>query len=197
MRETDVLFVPATGKSRAGALKAMGPAGTLLRETHSDGVPGVYLQGLQVFGPGGTLVHESGVSDDVARDVAALASELGLSLIAYSGDDILCADQTAFTDLLPTYHEPACRVIGRWDSVIGDKVLNKFIFMEDPKRIDAIRPKVAERLGGRAALTQAQGNMLEVLPPAASKGDGVKRLLRHLGVAPAEVMAIGDAENVS
>lgn len=46
-------------------------------------------------------------------------------------------------------------------------------------------------------LTQAQSNMLEVLPPNASKGNGVKRLLKSLNILPEHVMAIGDAENVS
>ncbi|CAN0336513.1 unnamed protein product [Hapterophycus canaliculatus] len=37
--------------------------------------------------------------------------------------------------------------------------------------------------------------MLEVLPPGASKGHGVEVLLKHLGIDPLHLMALGDAEN--
>jgi HAD superfamily hydrolase (TIGR01484 family) len=37
--------------------------------------------------------------------------------------------------------------------------------------------------------------MLEVLPLGASKGLGVSKLLEHLNIAPANLMALGDAEN--
>lgn len=36
---------------------------------------------------------------------------------------------------------------------------------------------------------------LQVLPLGASKGTGVEWLLKHLGVEPQHVMALGDAEN--
>eukprot|EP00177_Eucheuma_denticulatum_P004749 GFKZ01008633.1.p1 GENE.GFKZ01008633.1~~GFKZ01008633.1.p1 ORF type:complete len:121 (-),score=24.50 GFKZ01008633.1:35-397(-) len=67
--------------------------------------------------------------------------------------------------------------------------------MADKGRIDEIRPEVAKRIGAAGSLTQAQGNMLEVLPPGASKGYGVQKLLERLGVEVGDVLAIGDAEN--
>lgn len=88
-------------------------------------------------------------------------------------------------------------VAGGWERVIGTRVLNKFIFMADPARIDEVRPHVAIALGEHAVLTQAQGNMLEVLPAGTSKGNGLLRLLDDWRIKPSEVMAIGDAENVS
>lgn len=69
--------------------------------------------------------------------------------------------------------------------------------MADPKRIDEIRPLVQRSIGESGRLTQAQSNMLEVLPLGSSKGHGVKRLLEAENVDPQNVLAIGDAENVS
>lgn len=93
--------------------------------------------------------------------------------------------------------EPTPEEIGSWHSVIGTRPLNKFIFMAEPSHIDAVRPIIAERIQDAGCLTQAQPNMLEVLPPLSSKGDGVSRLLKHFDILPGNVMAIGDAENVS
>lgn len=101
---TNVRFIPATGKSRSGALRCMGDLGDILRELHPAGVPGVYAQGLVVYGDEGELVFEASVDADVGAQVATLANDLKLSLIGYSRDDILCEDHDDFTALLPVYH---------------------------------------------------------------------------------------------
>lgn len=104
LSETDVLFVPATGKSRVGALRGMGDLGDLLRTRHPLGVPGVFAQGLLVYGARGEVLYEDGLEDGLAARVAEVAERFDLSLIAYSRDDILSAKRTSFTDLLPSYH---------------------------------------------------------------------------------------------
>ncbi len=197
LKETDVIFVPATGKSRVGALRSMGRLGTTLRDIHPKGVPGVFCQGLVVYGMDGDIVFEAGVDFNVASRVTELADALDLSLIAYSRDSILSNKEDYFTDLLPTYHEPAVTAIGDWNTVIspGKQVINKFIFMAEPTRIDSIRPIVQKELGEDAHCTQAQSNMLEVLPKNTSKGDGLRRLLGAWNISPDEVLGIGDAEN--
>lgn len=195
MDETDVIFVPATGKSRSGALKAMGVLGDKLITRYPKGVPGVFLQGLIVFDLDGDVVFESMVTEELARASAEVNKEFKLDLIAYSRDSIVTDRLSEFTDLLPTYHEPVAEDIGDWGNVIGSKTLNKMIFMADGSRIDEVRPHIQKRIGHLCHLTQAQDNMLEVLPPDANKGDGVRRLLKHLGVDPGNVLAIGDAEN--
>lgn len=51
------------------------------------------------------------------------------------------------------------------------------------------------QLIGRATLTTALAGMLEVLPKDASKGAGLQVVLQELGIAPENVLAMGDAEN--
>lgn len=192
-----VLFVAATGKSRYGALKSMGSLGDDLRAAYPDGVPGVFLQGLNVFGDDGSMLYEHTVTPALARAIVAEARLADSSLIAYSGDRILCEKADAFTDLLPTYAEPVPEVVGSWESVLDSMPLNKFIYLGDADHITALRPAVEEAVGSQGTITQALPDMLEVLPPGASKGDGVRRLLEGAfgGVVPAAVMALGDAEN--
>lgn len=93
--------------------------------------------------------------------------------------------------------EPQPEPVGDWETVIGKRPLNKFIFMAEPERINEIRPLVQRSVGQSGHLTQAQSNMLEVLPLGSSKGYGVKRLLEAEKVNARNVLAIGDAENVS
>lgn len=124
-KETDVLFVPATGKSRTGALRGMGRLGEYLQERSTNGVPGVYCQGLIVYGMNGEIVFESGVEPEVSTKIVDIADELGLSLIAYSGDEIFSAQADEYTSLLPSYHEPAVIPLGDWNRAIGERTLSK------------------------------------------------------------------------
>ena len=82
--------------------------------------------------------------------------------------------------------------------------------------IEHVQPLIAEALGDAVALTTALPGLLEVcgaelqnscqesslsqlacqvLPPGASKGTGVARLLKLVGIAPENTIALGDGEN--
>ena len=61
---------------------------------------------------------------------------------------------------------------------------------EDVRNI--LRPHWSLTIAGRARMVQALPEMLEILPSGASKEDGVRKLLDHLGANIDEVMAIGD-----
>jgi Cof subfamily protein (haloacid dehalogenase superfamily) len=58
-----------------------------------------------------------------------------------------------------------------------------------------MRDKLSDMVGDTAVVVQAIPSSIEVLPPGASKGAGVARLLEDLGIAWANVLAIGDGEN--
>jgi Cof subfamily protein (haloacid dehalogenase superfamily) len=197
LESTDIRFVPATGKSRSGAVRSMASLGEYLQDAHPGGVPGVYLQGLCVYGADGDLIHERTLLPDVARRVVALSKLLEISLIAYgiNGDTILCEVEDEETAKLESYHEPAPVAVGNWDSVIGSVSIHKFIFMAPEERILSIRPQVERALNAVSKITRATPGMLEVLPLGASKGDGVSRLLKSLQIAPETVLAVGDGEN--
>jgi hydroxymethylpyrimidine pyrophosphatase-like HAD family hydrolase len=62
-------------------------------------------------------------------------------------------------------------------------------------RVQRVRPELQRALQGKASMTSTIPGMAEVLPPGASKGDGVGRVLDFLDVDAAEKLAIGDGEN--
>lgn len=101
--DTDVVFIPATGKSRPGALRAMGELGKYFQERYPKGCPGVYLQGLIVYGCEGEIVFENTCDERLVETTVTIAEDLGLDLIAYNRGNILCEKRSVFTDLLPSY----------------------------------------------------------------------------------------------
>ena len=103
MSDTDVLFIPATGKSRPGAIRSMGALGEYFQELYPKGCPGVYLQGLIVYGCEGEIIFENTCNEKLIETTVTIAEDLGLDLIAYNRGNILCEKRSIFIDLLPSY----------------------------------------------------------------------------------------------
>lgn len=193
-----VTIVIATGKARPAALSALEPVGLL----GQDGVvtlqsPGVFLQGLRVYGKEGRVVHSALLREDVCIEGYRFAEEHQVALIGFSGDRcVTLFDHPKVQALHAIYYEPKAEVLPSIGDLLLQAPISKLLFYDTPEGVrDFIRPHWAAAVGGRATLTQAVPDMLEILPHGASKGAGVQILLDHLGVRPDEVMAIGDGEN--
>lgn len=195
--ETSILFIPATGRSREGTLNGFGELGDVLREMYPNGVPGVYLQGLCVYNMDGSMLHESTIPVEHCRRIVEVGDRLNVDLIAYGGegDTIFTSIRTPETDKVADYREPLPIAKGSWDAVIDSEPIHKFIYMAPEERILEIRPDVEAELSSDCEITRASEGMLEVLPQGASKGRGVRKLLRQLNISPEAALACGDGEN--
>lgn len=196
VQQKGIRFIVATGKSRGGVRIALGKLGEELTSGSATG--GVYLQGLIVY-KGGEVVYERTLEAAVALDVMAFAREKDVSLIAFNGDRILCEKMDESIASVTAQHEPMPEVVPLEDFISSSSSstnrIHKLILLAPPSVISSIRPSLASYLGPRTTLTQAQGDMLEVLPPGGSKGLGVQKLLEALEVDKANILAIGDQEN--
>jgi hydroxymethylpyrimidine pyrophosphatase-like HAD family hydrolase len=247
-----IFFLPATGKSRAGAMASIGPLATLLTSNYSHGAPGVYIQGLVVYGLHGELVYQQTLPRETAWELVRVQRELHFgTLVAYSGDRIVCERRNVYTERLVPYHEPEPddSLGSSWERLLElserEFPINKMLFVDSVERIRELRPFVEAAIGekkptvpssngefgtaqsvrpgashasvssqadARSSLSfpgqhgvlhthqqgrcvQACPDMLEVLPVNANKGDGLRRLLEHIGIPSEQVLAIGDAEN--
>jgi Cof subfamily protein (haloacid dehalogenase superfamily) len=181
----------ATGKTRHSA-------NGLLDRLKLD-TPGIYLQGLAVHYADGTTRHEQKLDSSVARRVITYAEDRGFDVIAYAGSRILVRAASAHADELTLrYSEPAPEVVGPLVNLLNTTQFNKLILSRkgDFKKIRALRWQLETQLNGAARLMQAGiMDMVEVLPPGASKARALKALLAELGVAPEHVLAVGDGEN--
>ncbi len=181
-----VQFVLATGKTIVSARAVIDRLGLT--------TPGVYVQGLLVCDPARSILYERLLEPEIVRAALTLAHSGRAELAAYSRDRILVSARNPVTDGLIVYHEPVPEEIGPLVNLLREPI-NKLIFFADEQQIAALRRDLEAALDGTATLVQAVPGVLEVLPPGASKGEGVRWLLDHLGVSPQHVLAIGDAEN--
>ncbi|XP_002989862.2 endoribonuclease YBEY, chloroplastic [Selaginella moellendorffii] len=192
-----VQVIIATGKTRQATMKALRPVGLEGQGgVLSSTTPGVFIQGLLVFGEGGAVVHRGVLPLDYCTKAFQYSLEHNIPAVGFCGDRIVASFDHPFLDHLhEDYFEPRGEVLKSIDELEKHKV-QKLLFFEEQERIDRIlRPEWQSITQGHATLVQAQRDMLEILPEGASKGAGVKLLLQHMDVDPDEVMAIGDGEN--
>ncbi|KAM3282070.1 endoribonuclease YBEY, chloroplastic isoform X1 [Capsicum chacoense] len=193
-----VKVVIATGKTRPAVitlLKSVGLAG-------KDGIvsevsPGVFVQGLLVYGTQGREISRRNLDPVVCREACLYSLEHKVPLAAFSENRILTLFHHPLVDSLHTiYHEPKAEIIPSVEQLLTGTDIQKVIFLDTAEGVSTtLRPYWVEAIGDNASVVQAQSDILEIVPPGASKGSGVKMLLDHLGVSPKEIMAIGDGEN--
>jgi hydroxymethylpyrimidine pyrophosphatase-like HAD family hydrolase len=196
-----VTVVLATGKARPAAIKAMravGLAGEGL--VVSRGGPGIFLQGLTVYGAGGALIGGGSLPPEVVRAAWAYSAAAGVALCGFLGETCVTPGMTPeIRSLHDRYYEPLADVAPSVDRVLAGPPLRKLLFMTTAARVDAeVRPHWEAALaagGGAAATMQAVPDMLEVVPAGWDKWAAMQRLLRHLGVPREALMAVGDGGN--
>lgn len=185
-----VQVVLATGKTRASALSVIARLGLT--------TPGIFSQGLTVYNGDGTLRHQTALDPAVARRVITFAEDRGFTVIAYAGERLLVRARTPQTAILTDYGEPEPQAVGPLQNILDSVPVNKLVMTAsgDVRRVRALRWQLGMQLDGAARLMQANVvQMLELLPPGASKGAALRALLRDLRVDPQRVLAIGDGEN--
>lgn len=197
-RSRGVNIVIATGKARPAVIDALSMADLSGRNgIVSESSPGVFLQGLLVYGLEGRQIYKRNLDQDVCREALLYSLEHKIPLVAFSQDHCYSMFDHPLVDSLHyIYHEPKAKIVSSVDQLLGTAEIQKVLFLETPEGISsALRPYWAKAIEGRAHVVQAQPDMLELVPPATSKGNGVEILLNHLSISPDEVMAIGDGEN--
>lgn len=185
--DAGLIFCIATGKTHY--------SGRMVRERLRLTSPGVYIQGLQIWDASGAILQNLTLDRSAARDVVAVAKEAGRPALIYSGDKLYTNFPQHQRADFAKYHEPPLIVIENLIEIVDSLEVNKVVLQDEPAHIALTRAALAERLQGRGHVTQATIDHCEVLPPGSSKGAGVRHLLGLLGVAPAETLALGDAEN--
>jgi Cof subfamily protein (haloacid dehalogenase superfamily) len=183
----NIQVIIATGKTRGSAVNVMAQLGIE--------APGVFTQGLVICNADGSVRYEEALDRETAVQLIQFCEEHNLPQSAYCGAKILAPRPSAYQRLLhEKYHEPPLDVVGPLLNLIDEIHINKFL-ISDEKNNAETRRQLELLVGDKAVVTQAVPEYIEVLPPGASKGRGVKMLLDDLGFAPHEMLAIGDGEN--
>ncbi|MCB8968317.1 MAG: HAD family hydrolase [Ardenticatenaceae bacterium] len=182
-----VLVVLATGKTRGSA--------TAVIEQLDLKTPGVYCQGLVLHCGDGSVWREETLDRETAVDVITFVEAQQLPYLIYDGARILASSENPYRHLLhKKYHEPLPELAGPLLPQVDDLRINKFL-ISDERSNDETRARLETLVNGRATVTQAVPEYIELLPHGTSKGKGLALLLQKLGIPWEAVLALGDGEN--
>ncbi|KAK9794386.1 hypothetical protein WJX73_003896 [Symbiochloris irregularis] len=189
----------ATGKARPAAFEALKPvglAGPGQLATY-DG-PGIFLQGLAVYGGRGQLLPGKTLPPAVVEAGFKYSMEAGIPLSAFLGDECVTLQHAPeLQELHERYYEPLTAVQPSLEAILQGPPVKKLLFMTDAdvitKQVIPHWQKVAGELGAQA--TQAVPTMLELVPTGVDKWVGLQQLLRDLGIAREATMGVGDGGN--
>ena len=84
----------------------MGPLGTHLQAAAAGDFPGIFLNGLLVFGRVGAVIFERCLARDHALHILEQAERSGLDVLFYAGDRVLDRERTPVTGMFVVSHEP-------------------------------------------------------------------------------------------
>ncbi|KAL6773726.1 hypothetical protein ACKKBG_A22225 [Auxenochlorella protothecoides x Auxenochlorella symbiontica] len=191
-----VHVVLATGKARPAAQAALRATG--IAELASAATPGIFLQGLLVYGQGGLLLASAALDPAVVQAAFEYSDAHGGSLCAFLGDECLTTRLTPeLMELHTRYHEPLPFLVPTAAAAAGQQGVRKLLFMADPERVDTqLKPHWEAALAGTGAETmQALPNMLEIVPRGWNKWASLQHLLADLKLDARHLMAVGDGGN--
>lgn len=154
----------------------------------------------------GCSVHHT--SDWSLHSYAEMTEEDVLFLAKASADFpkiyLTFADQAGYTVLEESVPELVAYDAGlvfveakpvNLETVFDNKPIFQAMYLGEKEELDQFQEKQAALLSERFSTVRSQSYIFEAMPPGVTKASALAKLSEELGIAPEEVMAIGDAEN--
>jgi len=157
--------------------------------------PLVCYQGAAVVDPvtGEWLLHEP-IPVELAREAIAAVEGDGFALNCYVDDDLYVA---AITEHARSYADFQSIPLHEVGDLLGwiERPPTKLVVVDDPARLDGLRPRLEQRFGERLYIAKSLPYFLELASPTISKGSGLAFVAEHVGFTAEHTIAFGDGEN--
>lgn len=156
--------------------------------------PLVTCNGSYVQDADGNPVADHQVRDQSKEAILEYASLHGVHVNIYQPREVLVSKQDEWHDVYVQRTGAACRYATATE--LRAARATKMIFIDSPERIQEHARHFGELQGQLdVSLTLSEPEYLEFLPGGVTKGDGLRNLAEHLGLAREEIAAIGDFYN--
>jgi len=151
--------------------------------------------GSHVQGPGGVELLHIGLSPEAVEITLRYTEQSGVHTSAYTRDELFFLGDSEFGEIYRRRVRSVMPALATADEVRAMNLL-KLILIDHPAGIRRHREALETRLSPEVAfLTESEPEYLEVLSPAANKGNGLRVLAQYLGIPQEETAAIGDYLN--
>ena len=139
------------------------------------------------------LLHEP-IPLALAREAIGAVQDEGFALNCYVDDELYVAAITEHARAYADFQSIPLHEVG---DLLGwiERPPTKLVVVDDPAALDALRPRLEARFGGRLYIAKSLPYFLELASPAISKGSGLAFVAEHVGFAAERTIAFGDGEN--
>ena len=130
------------------------------------------------------------------HELFALASSLDIPLdILSEGTVLQLPTSQTYTSIYSHLNNLLTFEPAALDHLPADRIYNKAVVALDAEYLDERIEKIPADFFDRYEIIKTRSNLLEFMPKGITKAYGISLLARDLGIAPHEVMGIGDEEN--
>ncbi len=158
---------------------------------------GVYTQGLTILDPNDEIAYKNDLPDNISIKSVELLEEKAeaFDFVIYNIDGLFSIRPSSFDTFLTDHHEPHPIAKGSADGLLGHLPFQKILIQGNRSDLDQLKSDLIEQFGDQAHFVFSLETVLEIVPALSSKGDGVDRVLKKLGIQSDELIAFGDGDN--
>ncbi|KAJ3686431.1 hypothetical protein LUZ61_015595 [Rhynchospora tenuis] len=180
LREAKIIII--TEKSRAAIARALEIV-NLEQYISVSLSPGIFLHGAVIYGMQGREIYRANLDQDICQEAFSYSMEHEIPLVAFSNYQCLSLFEHSFFESLHNKHyEPKAKILPSIQHLVEDFSIQKLAFLRTAGNSSMLQTHLSEMTKGRARIVDSHPDMLEVIPLHASKSNGVKILLDHLGI---------------
>ncbi len=161
----------------------------------------IAYNGAKVFGrnrEGRPLLVHRPIPAEVAAFFLRFSRERGYLLNLYHEDALYAEDGPQRRPFIDLYHARTgaeYHLVDDLEKAFAGVSPTKLILLADPGERDRLHDEFRARFGGQAFITKSEPEYLEIMAAGVDKGSAFSLIAERYGVAAAEMMAVGDAEN--
>ncbi|MDX9863907.1 MAG: HAD family hydrolase [Anaerolineaceae bacterium] len=190
LREFGVLTTIATGK--------IYPSVDYLIEPLCDGMTFMLGHGAIVQNRDGKVLQQRGLSPEALRVISKVSEKHSCDFGAYLPNGILAREFNRNMQYLTEYWEPKAEEVAGWPDLgdrLKDVVKVLFVNCDSDLVLERVADELNQKLGGLAVVQFSIPHVVEVTNIKATKENGLRFLSEYLGIAPEEMIAVGDGPN--
>ena len=128
-------------------------------------------------------------------EIIAIAADVNVHLQLYRNDEYYCEEDNRFSQLYAKLSKVQPIIVPSLREAFAFSPATKAVAIDDPPRAAEMAALFKERLGSHAYVTRSYPEFVEILDPRVDKGEALRFVAERLGVAMADVAAIGDSWN--
>ena len=199
--KTKAALMAAQKKGIRLALASARPSPGLFRERDVlqmqdyGGILMSYNGGRIVDAETGKVLFETAMDPEETKQVLRYLESLPVTPILDDGGQFYVTDKNGYkVDYECRNNNMVCQEVENLADFLHFAPI-KILMSADPEKIRDIQAQIAAHLPESLTVVQTAPFYLEVIPACINKGQGIRDICGVLGIAPAQVIAFGDAQN--